>query len=111
MNTLRFGYNAGLPEGIQSAWGCRAILDAGYADIPHDRVDSFGDSAAIVDYLNKNFNKGMMNDKVKQLVPPDRPGMDAPEIVLFDDDKLVVKCSTQRSFGYLYICAYFKENN
>lgn len=109
---LTFGYTKGLPEGTDTAYGARAIYDGNWVDFLPDRQCAEGPRKYdLLDYLNKNVNQGVLKDKIKQLVCPDYPGMKkpTPEVILHDDDTVVVKANTQASFGYVYICAYFKE--
>ncbi len=108
---LSFGYNKGVPDSTDTAWGCRAIFDRGYVDIPGDRQEAVGPrTKELMNYLNDNFNLGALRDQVREQVHADYPGMPQgyDEYVLFEDKNVIVKCNTQRSFGYLYICAYFK---
>lgn len=107
---LSFGYNGGIGDGVDTAWGCRAILDRGL-DIPYDRQCAEGPRKdELLEYLNIHFNMGQLRDKVHQSVPVDYPGMKNgyDEYVLYEDRNIIVKANTQRSFGYVYICAYFK---
>lgn len=107
---LSFGYNRGIPDGIDTAWGCRAILENGYVDIPPDRQCAEGPrKEELMDFLNTHFNMGQLRDQVREQVSPDYPGMpdNYDEYVLFEDKNVIVKANTQRSFGYLYVCAYF----
>lgn len=110
--SLMFKMN-GIPESVTTAWGARAILHNGFGiDIPADRQNADGPRKAdLLHYLNDNFNRGQMNDKVKELVCPDYPGMkhEPPIVTLYEDDTVVVKACTQRSFGHLYLAAWFKD--
>lgn len=109
---LQFGYNKGILPGVTTAWGARAIHDNYGVDIPPDRQCVEGPRATeLCDALNTKFNRGKMNEKVKELVPRDYPGMPQGnyEYVLYEDDDLLVVANTQRSFGYLYIVAFFKD--
>lgn len=107
---LAFGYNNGIPEGIETAWGCRAILQVGYPlDIPPDRMDAYGpDKEELMKYLNDNFPLKEMRDAGK-VIPSDHSGKEAQEYELFNDGHVIVKANTQQSYGYVYICAYFME--
>jgi len=114
-----FGLNRNMPYGAYVAWGARAIFDPHGIDILPDRqsvevahiIPEIVEEVKreLIDYLNENFNRGQMDDAVKRLVPMDvSSGPDeAPIITLFEDDRIKVEASTNRSFGYLYLRAYF----
>lgn len=43
---IKFGYNRGLPDGTDTAWGCRAIVaQDGFVDVPPRRTDLAGPRA------------------------------------------------------------------
>lgn len=109
MSKLRFGYNAGLPEGVRAAWGCRAIWNgSGLPDIVWDRTDAFGDDEArrpLLDYLREIVGDAPWEAaRTMSGLWPDRDY----DAVLFEDDEVIVRANTQASGGYLYVCAYRK---
>ncbi|AXB41285.1 MULTISPECIES: hypothetical protein [Amycolatopsis] len=106
---LRFGYNKGLPSGVTTAWGCRAIVGDGFGiDVPPDRESGFGDHHTLTGYLRDHCGDAWMAkatamfEEGEIFVGSDR------EITLFDDDRAAIKANPRRSYGYLYVCAYFK---
>lgn len=104
---LTFGYNQGMPVGVDTAWGARAILSSdGYIDIPPDRQQVVGiRKELLIGYLNDEFNMGHLRQKVKEEV---QPWEEDSTYTLFEDDIVSVKC--RAAGGYLYLCAYLNHN-
>lgn len=54
---LKFGYNEGIPDGVETAWGCRAIVtQGGQVDVVWDRTDAAGpteERAKLLAYLDE----------------------------------------------------------
>jgi hypothetical protein len=108
---LRFGYNRGLPEGVQAAWGCRAIADeSGQVDVVWDRTSTFGAEPHItmlLEHLQSLPTQGGWQDIARMLL---RSGQlstrEDREVMLHEDDVVVIKANPQASHGYLYVCAY-----
>jgi len=107
---LRFGYNQGLPEYVEAAWGCQANINPdGTIDLVSDRISTYGQGDAVkrlearLDSLGRGERwrkraeallvSGIMDPKV------------AAEHVLVDDGVVVIKANTN-SFGHLCVCAY-----
>lgn len=115
MLEFKFGLNREIHYGAYVGYGARGIWNGYSLDIPHDRqcvvldgranVDQ-EDKYKFLDYLNEHFNRGLMEQKARELVPACN-SEEAPVVELFCDDRLVVKASTNNSGGYLYIAAYF----
>jgi hypothetical protein len=108
---LRFGYTRGLPEGTETAWGCRAVVtDDGTVHVVQDRISAVGPQIdRLVEHLDRlPFHRswrsragelrraGVMDTRVDE------------EFALYADDVVVIKGNTQASAGYLYVCAYFR---
>jgi hypothetical protein len=108
---LQFGYNGGLPQGTSTAWGCRAIVDVeGRVDVPPDRQHGVGPRIdVLLDYLN-NHVRGVWRERAAELL---RAGVLNPRgpsaVVLYHDDRIMIKGNTQSSGGYLYVCAYLLD--
>lgn len=119
---LPFGYNRGLPEGIKAAWGARWVIKQdGHVDQVPDRQGCDGDETErkrLLDYLNtvlkyKPRRKSDLGDHAmdvasRLLKARSFSLSDETEIVLFEDQHIAVKGNPQASYGYLYVCAYFK---
>jgi len=94
---LRYGYNRGLPEGTETAWGCRAIVDA---TGPH--MD------ALLDHLNHHV-RGAWRERAAELLRNDvMHTRRAGEFTLYEDSTVVIKGNTNASYGYLHVCAYLR---
>lgn len=105
---LKFGYNRGLPADVATAWGCRAVVQQGQVDYPVDRESGFGDWKSLVEYVLFERHGSCLVEAERLFVSGELTTKEDREVVLFDDDRAVVKANPQRSHGFLYICAYFK---
>jgi hypothetical protein len=111
MTMQEFGYTRGLPEGTETAWGCRAVVtDDKLVHVVRDRTSAVGPEIGyLLRYLHDLPLRGDWQNRASELL---RAGvMDArvdEEFVLYADDAVVVKENTQASAGYLYVCAYFQ---
>jgi hypothetical protein len=109
---LRFGYNTGLLNGTQTAWGCRAIMNQdGMMDQVLNRQDTIGPDSpcrALLSYLNEHVG-GAWRERASELP---RTGVmntrAAGEFTLSEDSHVVVKGNTNGSASYLHVCAYQK---
>jgi len=81
---LEWGYTPGLPLGATAAWGARAILRHGSADLLHDRQ------------IKRLSNSGLMRSE------------EANEFVLYEDGDVAIVGNTNASHGYLYLVAFLK---
>lgn len=106
---LAFGYNAGLPAGTTTAWGCRAIIDqiTGSVDVPPDRQSAVGPRMdALLDHLNHHV-RGAWQDGASELLRSGQMNTRRmEELVLYTDGLVIIKGNTNASAGYLYVCAY-----
>lgn len=110
---LSFGYNAGLPEGKATAWGCRAIVDStGHVDVPPDRQSAIGPRAdELLDHLNSHV-RGAWRERAAELLRNGvMNGGNSAEFLLYDDPVVMVKGNTNASHGYLYVCAYLLDED
>jgi len=107
-----FGLWVSCPEGVEIAWGARAILSAGNIDIPYDRttwngtlVESRRARKALADLINLAFPT--IRETVHELCLMGKMRQDEErEFVLVDEDKLKVVANTNGSYGYLYLVAF-----
>jgi hypothetical protein len=106
---LKHGYNKGLPSGATTAWGCRAIVGDGFTiDVPPDRESGFGDHHTLTGYL-RDHGGDAWTAKATALFEAGEIFVGSNrEVTLFEDDRAVVKANPRRSYGYLYVCAFFK---
>lgn len=108
---LKFGYTRGLPEGTETAWGCRAVVtDDGTVHVVQDRVSTFGPQ---IDRLREHldhlpFHRSWQSRAGELLRAGTIDTRVDEEFVLYEDDLVVVKGNAQNSGGYLYVCAYFR---
>ena len=111
---LSFGYNRGLPEGVTAAWGCRAIAyQDGTVDPVWDRSDAFGPDEprkALLDYLADTVGSKPFDRAGELLRTYEMKTREEGEFVLYEDDVVIVKGSTNASAGYLYVSAYRRED-
>jgi hypothetical protein len=107
--TLEWGHNAGLPRGVTSAWGARLLYPD---DVLPDRVDYFGPrEAELREYLRSHVGdepwvmarKLSSSGAMKQTSDMD--------FVLYEDAKVRIVGNPRRSYGYLYVCAYFRDED
>jgi hypothetical protein len=106
---LAFGYNAGLPAGTTTAWGCRAIIhqNTGSVDVPPDRQSAVGPRVdALFDHLNHHVQSAWQDRVGELLRSGEMNTRHAEEFVLYSDGLVIIKGNTNASAGYLYVCAY-----
>jgi len=109
---LQYGRNYGVPD-VTTAWGARAILhQQGGVDIVHDRQGGDGPrKAELMAYLNEKFPWGKLQTRVDELLYKGALKPDSDElVVLFADDQVKLVGSPNASYGYLYMRAWFKED-
>lgn len=106
---LRFDYNRGLPAGVQTAWGCRAIVDQnGLFDIVWDRTDAVGPRVEVL--LGHLNGMHLWQETARLMLKAGEINTRADhEVILWQDTWVVIKANPQRSAGYLYVCAYLVE--
>lgn len=102
--TLSFGCNRGLPDDIETAWGCRAIYHAHPTrlDFVWDRQDSFGPD---LDELREKLNGGAIAALVKH-IEAEAPSGGDEEIRTFEAEGVKFAYSPQGSHGYIYIAGW-----
>lgn len=127
-NTLGFGYNAGLLDGVKAAYGCRAIVTQdGSVDVVPDRTDTFGDKdrvKALLTWLDDEITDYPTGVSEKSAIGTTTPykkalanasGMlkrgllktrEARPVVLYQDGSGAIVANTNASAGYLYVAAY-----
>jgi hypothetical protein len=106
---LSFGYNKGVPDGILTAWGCRAVISSdNHIDIVWDRTSVAGPDGDVNLLLEclEAIDRRWQDTASHLLATGQMSARDSREHVLYDDGFLVVKANTNASSGYLYACAY-----
>jgi hypothetical protein len=106
---LSFGYNAGLPEGVRSAWGARLIVGQdGYVDLVHNRTDFFpeGDWTELREWLNGGVLRKALDTLSDKLKAYEVRTREAAEVTLYEDAYGKVVGNTNASHGYFYVAAY-----
>lgn len=101
---LTFGYNQGIPDGVSTAWGCRAIFNGGTVDVLHDRQSVMGERAAI-DALGEELNAAWRH--WQERATEEYTAGNLPEdgtATLVETETMVIKA--RRAGGYLYVVAY-----
>lgn len=101
---IDFGYTRGLPDTAHTAWGARAIVYPDSIDIVPDRQNADGPrKERLLTALNDHVPRSVLNKFAPQVRNTDG------EMIVFEDDEIIVKGNAQRSGGYLYMIAYFKD--
>lgn len=106
---LRFGYNDGIPQGTETAWGARLIVtQQGNVDFVYDRQDAVGDDRQrLLEYLRDSVGDKSW-DKIKELLASyEMRTRAAKEFTVYQDDTVTMKANTLASAGYCYVVAYF----
>jgi hypothetical protein len=107
---LTFGYTRGVPPSVDTAWGCRALVEQnGMVDALWDRVDLVGpDQTQLTEHLDHHVGTAW-HERASELLRNGVMRTDRDEeFVLYEDSTVVIKGNTQRSHGYLYVCAYLR---
>ena len=103
--TLQYGRNYGVPA-VTTAWGARGILTDGMLDLVGDRMGGEGPrKAELIVYLRATFPD--LEGRVQGMEWD--PASDELKTV-FEDETAIVVASTNASFGYLYLRAWFKAD-
>jgi hypothetical protein len=110
---LQFGYNQGIPEGHETAWGCRAIVtQTGSVDVPWDRADAVGPDKSrrdLLSYLWDHVGESWKAEIMRLLVEGKMQTRAAEEFVVYDDGMMRVLANTNASAGYCYVVAFWVQ--
>lgn len=101
---LQWGYSDGIPAGVTTAWGCRAIFRYGNTDVLHDRQSVAGkreDIDAMGVEVKACWKK--WQDAAREQYHAGKLGED-DVATLLETDTLVIKA--RAAGGYLYVVAY-----
>ncbi len=102
---LEYGRNYGVPD-VTTAWGARAILTDGMLDLVSDRQGGEGPrKIELMTYLRLHYPD--LHVRVAEMSWD--PG-DNELHTVFEDDTAIVVASTNASYGYLYLRAWFKAD-
>jgi hypothetical protein len=105
---LAFGYNAGLPDGTDTAWGARATITPHRTiNVPAGHTDLVGPRAEqLRDHLDNHVG-ATWRDQATELLRADllRPGQ-ASEVVLYRDAVVEIKAATVPTDNAVHVCAY-----
>jgi hypothetical protein len=109
---LRFGLAP--PAGVDTAWGARWIIDQqGWVDEVWDRTDAIGPDDRrheLLAYLGDQVGRAP-HEAVAELLRSGRLRWSAETpVTLYEDDVVTVRGNPRRSFGYLYVGAWFKAD-
>ena len=103
--TLEYGRNYGVPP-VTTAWGARGILTDGMLDLLSDRMGGEGPrKQELFTYLQDHFPR--LAPKVRDMTWD--PASDELQTI-FRDNTAIVVGSTNASYGYLYLRAWFKAD-
>ena len=100
-----FGRNYGVPD-VTTAWGARGILTDGMLDLVGDRMGAEGPrKPELLTYLKAQFPD--LDKRVREM-EWDSGSEDLQTV--FEDETAIVVASTNASYGYLYLRAWFKAD-
>ena len=109
---LRFGINP--PAGVETAWGARWIIDQeGQVDEVWDRTDAIGPDGRrreLLAYLNDHVGRAPQETAAELLRRGRLRWSDEAAVLLYEDELVTVVGNPRRSFGYLYVGAWFKAD-
>jgi hypothetical protein len=109
---LRFGLNP--PEGVQTAWGARWIISpAGDVDPVWDRTDAIGPDhrrRELLDHLAARVGDTPHQKARELLERGELSRSDDARVTLYEDEVVTVVANPRRSYGYLYVGAWFKAD-
>ncbi len=112
LDRLRFGL--GPPEGIETAWGARWIVDPeGRVDEVWDRTDAIGPDdrwRELLAYLKDHVGRAAHQAASELLHSSALRWSDDTTVTLYEDEVVTVAGNPRRSFGYLYVGAWFKAD-
>lgn len=108
---LQYGYTRGLPPGVTTAWGCRAIITQdGYVDVVWDRTTIVGPrSQELLQHLRDLPDLAWQAEVSRKLTNGSLSTREYHEVTVWRDGRVVIKANPNNSGGYLYVCAYFYE--
>jgi hypothetical protein len=105
-NRLAFGLQE-YPQTVKAVWGARLIFPA---DLLWDRQDFYGLDTPDGQRLTAWIKKGALRKaltKAAKLADKYAISQDgSTTVVLYEDKTGIIKANPQRSYGYLYVCAY-----
>jgi hypothetical protein len=109
---LRFGL--GPPAGVETAWGARWIIDQeGWVDEVWDRIDAIGPDARrheLLAYLSDHVGRAPHRSAGELLRGGRLRWSSETTVTLYEDEVVTVVGNPCRSFGYLYVGAWFKAD-
>jgi hypothetical protein len=102
------------PAGAETAWGARWIIDqTGRVDEVWDRTDAIGPDdrrRELLDYLGDHVGRAAQETAAELLRSGRLRWSDEAAVTLYEDDVVNVFGNPRRSFGYLYVGAWFKAD-
>jgi hypothetical protein len=100
------------PDGVDTAWGARWIIDPnGSVGQVWDRTDAIGPDdhrRSLLGYLDNQVGDAPHKTAQRLLRAGELSWSDDTTVTLYDDDIVTVVGNPRRSFGYLYVGAWFK---
>src|SRR6266487_6950755 len=112
--TDRLRYGLAPPAGVETAWGARWIINpTGWVDEVWDRTDAIGPDnrrRELLDYLNDQVGRAAHETAAELLRGGRLRWSDETTVTLYDDEVVTVAANPRRSFGYLYVGAWFKAD-
>ena len=106
---MKWGYK--VPEGVETAWGARAIFGRDYMDLLPDRQDAIGteeNRKRLADLLNGGVLQEMQKNYAGFVESRAIVKYDPDEVVLYEDDMCMAWGNSNGSHGYFYVTAWLK---
>ena len=111
-NTLRFGLNNAVPDGVPAAWGARLIFPD---DLLPDRQGFVNSDSAEGKALHGWLNGGALRQALEQAWRLSENGRlfgdECRDVVLYEDEVGRIAGNPNKSFGYLYVAAWLKTED
>jgi hypothetical protein len=102
------------PSGVETAWGARWIIDPeGRVDEVWDRTDAIGPDdrrRELLAYLNDHVGRAAQETAAELLRSGRLRWSDEAAVMLYEDEVVTVVGNPRRSFGYVYVGAWFKAD-
>jgi hypothetical protein len=107
MSDLRLAFGLrDIPADVTSAWGARLIWPN---DLVHDRQDLKGPTKGLLaQWLNGGALRVALDNAARLARASELTQSEDREVVLYEDERGVIKANPQASFGYLYVAGWLK---
>jgi hypothetical protein len=109
MTALSFGYNRGLPEGTEIAWGARWIYPSDQLPDRTSWLGEPGETGDLMEWLNGGALSAAHNEATRLALSGELTQGADKEVTLYEDERGKILANPNASHGYLYVCAYLTQ--